>query len=75
MSTAAPAVTASPVRSTVQLLFRSFPFPTEPGLRVFGNPDRSSPVFVTCNFDHTVRLVSQVLANYDCYLLVAPPMG
>lgn len=63
------------VRSAVQLLFRSFPFATEPGLRVFGNPDRSSPVFVTGNFDHTVRVVSKVLAGYDCYLLVAPTGG
>ena len=66
-----------PVRSTVQLLFRSFPFAVEPGLRVFGEPNRSSPVFVTCNFDHTVRLVSRVLDDMglDCYLIVAPTGG
>lgn len=58
-----------------QLAFRSFPFPVEPGLRRFGNPGRESPVYVTCNFDHTVRLVSQVLAGHDCYLLVAPTQG
>jgi NAD-dependent dihydropyrimidine dehydrogenase PreA subunit len=62
-------------RSAAQMVFRSFPFPAEPGLRVFGNPDRSSPVFVTCNFDHTVRLVSRVLRHLDCYLLVAPTGG
>ncbi|RDI35432.1 HgcAB-like fusion protein [Lentzea flaviverrucosa] len=75
MPVATPAVTTSPLRSATQLLFRSFPFPTEPGLRVFGNPDRTSPVFVTGNFDHTVRLVSRVLRDYDCYLLVAPTDG
>jgi NAD-dependent dihydropyrimidine dehydrogenase PreA subunit len=32
-------------------------------------------VFVTCNFDHTVRMVSHVLASLDCYLLVAPTGG
>lgn len=58
-----------------QLIFRSFPFPVEPGLRSFGNPGRDSPVYVTCNFDHTVRLVSRVLASQDCYLLVAPTQG
>lgn len=63
------------LRSAAQLIFRSFPFPTEPGLRVFGNPTRTSPVFVTCNFDHTVRLVSRVLRTLDCYLLVAPTGG
>jgi NAD-dependent dihydropyrimidine dehydrogenase PreA subunit len=63
------------LRSAAQLIFRSFPFPAEPGLRVFGNPDRSSPVFVTSNFDHTVRLVSRVLSTMDCYLLVAPTGG
>lgn len=67
----------SALRSAVQLVFRSFPFAVEPGLLVFGNPDRSSPVFVTCNFDHTVRLVSKVLSDLgiDCYLLVAPTGG
>lgn len=74
MSSASPAVIGG-VRSTGQLVFRSFPFPCEPGLRTFGTPDRKSPVFVTCNFDHTVRLVSRVLRGYDCYLLVAPTGG
>ena len=63
------------LRDLVQLIFRSFPFQTEPGLRTFGNPNRSSPVFVTCNFDYTVRRVSRVLSGYDCYLLVAPTGG
>src|SRR5882757_5258044 len=67
--------TTGVLRGAAELIFRSFPFPTEPGLRVFGNPDRSSPVFVTGNFDHTVRLVSRVLSTMDCYLLVAPTGG
>jgi len=86
MPSAAPEVTAARAAATVpphrawlrelvQLLFRSFPFHTEPGLRVFGTPGRSAPVFVTCNFDHTVRMVSRVLGRYDCYLLVAPTGG
>jgi NAD-dependent dihydropyrimidine dehydrogenase PreA subunit len=70
-----PGATVRGLRNAAQLIFRSFPFPAEPGLRVFGNPDRSSPVFVTCNFDYTVRLVSRVLRGIDCYLLVAPTGG
>jgi NAD-dependent dihydropyrimidine dehydrogenase PreA subunit len=75
MCAAGPGVIGGAVRSAAQLVFRSFPFPVEPGLRRFGNPDRSSPVFVTANFDHTVRVVSRVLRDYDCYLLVAPTGG
>lgn len=70
-----PGAPGGALRSAAQLLFRSFPFPAEPGLRTFGHPDRTSPVFVTSNFDHTVRLVSRVLADMDCYLLVAPTGG
>lgn len=70
-----PNTTGQALRGAAQLLFRSFPFPTEPGLRVFGTPDRSSLVFVTSNFDHTVRLVSRVLRDLDCYLLIAPTSG
>ncbi len=75
MSSQASGLAGGALRSTGQLLFRSFPFPCEPGLRTFGTPDRKSPVFVTCNFDHTVRLVSRVLRDIDCYLLVAPTGG
>lgn len=63
------------LRGIIQLVFRSFPFPVEPGLYRFGNPDRKSLVFLTCNFEHTVRVVGRILANYDCYLLVAPTQG
>jgi NAD-dependent dihydropyrimidine dehydrogenase PreA subunit len=60
------------------LLFgRLFPFPTKPGLRRVGNPDRSSPVLVTCNFELTVRKVIQTLKRdaIDAWLLVAPTKG
>ena len=70
-----PNTTSGMLRTAAELIFRSFPFPAEPGLRVFGNPTRSSPVFVTSNFDYTVRLVSRVLSTMDCYLLVAPTGG
>lgn len=56
-------------------LFRLFPLPAEPGLRVFGHPDQRSPVFVTANFDLTEKRVARYLRNLDCYLLVAPTGG
>lgn len=51
------------------------PLSVEPGLRIFGNPNENSPVFVTANFDLTVKRLSQHLKNQDCYLLVAPTNG
>jgi NAD-dependent dihydropyrimidine dehydrogenase PreA subunit len=62
----------------IWLLFgRLFPFPTKPGLRRIGNPDRSSPVLVTCNFELTVRQVTETLEHegIDTWLLVAPTKG
>ena len=59
------------------LLGRLFPFPTKPGLRRIGNPTRSSPVLVTCNFELTVREVEATLRKdvVDAWLLVAPTKG
>lgn len=59
------------------LFGRLFPFPTKPGLRRVGNPDRSSPVLVTCNFEKTVREVVDTLKRdgIDAWLLVAPTKG
>ena len=62
----------------IWLLFgRIFPFPTKPGLRRVGNPGRSSPVLVTCNFELTVRKVIETLGRdgIDAWLLVAPTKG
>lgn len=55
--------------------FRLLPLRTETGLRVFGNPDENSPVFVTSNYDLTVKRVSRYLKQLDCYLLVAQSGG
>jgi len=60
---------------TLQTLFRMLPFPTKTGLRVLGNPDRSSPVFLTGNFGLTVERVEQALRGIDGYLLVANSRG
>ena len=55
--------------------FRLFPLRVETGLRIFGNPDENSPVFVTANYDLTVKRVSKYLKQMDCYLLVAQSGG
>jgi NAD-dependent dihydropyrimidine dehydrogenase PreA subunit len=59
------------------LFGRLFPFPTKPGLRKIGNPDKSSPVIVTANFELTVRKVIKTLNHdkLDTWLLVANTKG
>jgi len=59
----------------LQTAFRLFPWPTEAGLRSIGNPDASSPVLLTCNFDLTVRRLMAALEGHDAWLLVAPSGG
>jgi hypothetical protein len=63
------------VRDVLQTGFRLAPWPTEPGLRVVGNPGPLSPVLVTCNFDLTVRRVMRALDGLDAWLVVAPCSG
>jgi len=63
------------IRTAIATLFRLFPLSVEPGLRVFGSPDERSPVFVTANFDLTVKRLTRPLKYLDCYLLVAPTGG
>jgi len=63
------------LKTAIQTVFRMFPFSTKTGLRTIGNPGRDAPVFVTCNFDLTVRRVIKALDGMDCYLLVAPSHG
>ena len=50
-------------------------FPVEPGLKIVGNPDQNSPVFLTCNFYLTVRKVLNDLRRLDCYVLIANTKG
>lgn len=63
------------VKTVIQTLLRLVPFPTRTGLRVIGQPGPDAPVFVTCNFDLTVRRVMKALKGMDCYLLVANSKG
>ena len=63
------------VKTIIQTMFRFFPFSTETGLRVIGQPGPDSPVLLTCNFELTVIRVTRALKGLDCYLLVAPSKG
>jgi len=65
------------IKSLIETLLRALPFPTKTGLRVLGKPDCHSPVFVTANFDLTVRRVTKVLSQskIGCYLLVVNTKG
>jgi NAD-dependent dihydropyrimidine dehydrogenase PreA subunit len=62
-------------KEVLQTAFRLFPWPTEPGLRRIGQPDRSSPVLLTGNYDLTVRRLCRALQGRDAWLLVAPSGG
>ncbi|MBI5505245.1 MAG: 4Fe-4S binding protein [Deltaproteobacteria bacterium] len=63
------------LRDLLQTLLRMVPWPTEPGLRVIGNPGRESPVVITCNYDLTVRRLTRALRGIDAWLVVAPSRG
>jgi NAD-dependent dihydropyrimidine dehydrogenase PreA subunit len=63
------------LRTIIETMLRFFAFPTRTGLRVVGSPGPEAPVFLTCNFDLTVRRVLRALEGLDCYLLVANSKG
>ncbi len=54
---------------------RLVPFPTKTGVATLGQPDRMSPVFLTGNYDLTVRRVKRALGGIDGYLVVANSHG
>ncbi len=53
------------------------PVAVEPGIRVFGNPDKNSPVMFTTNFALTYYTVAADIQSgkIDCYLLVVDTEG
>jgi ferredoxin len=59
----------------IETFFRFFPVPCRTGLVKIGNPNRKSPIFLTGNYDLTVRKVKRALQGIDCYLLVANSKG
>ncbi|MBL7073831.1 4Fe-4S binding protein [candidate division KSB1 bacterium] len=63
------------VVNVVEILLRVVPLPCRAGLVKIGNPERHSPVFLTCNYHLTVERVKRALKGVDCYLLVANSRG
>jgi ferredoxin len=61
--------------SIVCTLFRFLPFPAKTGLIKIGNPNRDSPVFISCNYALTIQRVTQALKGIDAYLLAANSRG
>ncbi|MFQ6088930.1 MAG: HgcAB-like fusion protein [Candidatus Methanofastidiosia archaeon] len=59
----------------VETLLRVIPLSCKTGLIKIGNPDRNSPVFLTCNYHLTVERVKRALKGTDAYLLVANSRG
>jgi NAD-dependent dihydropyrimidine dehydrogenase PreA subunit len=59
----------------VGTLLRVLPFPCKTGLIKIGNPDRNSPVLLTCNYHLTVERVRWALRGIDAYLLLANSRG
>lgn len=65
----------NPLKFIWGMFFRLFPCPTRIELCRVGNPDRQSPVLVTCNFYITVRRLIRGLKGINVWLLVADSKG
>jgi ferredoxin len=61
--------------NVIGTLMRGFSLPCKTGIIRIGNPNRNSPVFITCNYSLTVERVKRALREMDCYLLVANSKG
>jgi NAD-dependent dihydropyrimidine dehydrogenase PreA subunit len=59
----------------IETLLRVVPISCKTGLKKIGNPDKNSPVFLTCNYHLTVERVKRALKGLDAYLLVANSRG
>ncbi len=63
------------IAEVLETCLRLVPVPVRTGVRVIGNPGRGSPVFLTGNYDLTVRRVRRALRGLDAYLVVANSAG
>lgn len=59
----------------IATLLRFIPLPHKIGIIKIGNPNKNSPVFLTCNYSLTVERVKRSLRKIDCFLLVANSHG
>ena len=59
----------------IETLMRMFPFPAKTGYREIGNPDKDSPVLLTCNFHLTILRLKKATRGLNYHLLVANSKG
>jgi len=59
----------------LETVLRVLPLSRKTGLITIGNPDRNSPVLLTCNYHLTVERVIRALKEINAYLLVADSRG
>jgi ferredoxin len=59
----------------LETLLRVIPIPCKTGMIKIGNPSRTSPVFLTCNYHLTVERLKKALHGFDCYILIANSNG
>ncbi len=64
-----------PLKTFIELIFRLFPHAEPIGLYKLGNPNKKSPIYVTGNFELTIRKVVKALKGIDCWLLVSDSRG
>lgn len=67
--------TAHPIKTFFETIFRLFPYPEPVGLYKIGHPTKQSMVFVTVNYEYTIRRVARKLKGKDCWLLVCDSRG
>lgn len=61
--------------SVLETLIRFLPIPCRTGLVKIGDPEKDSPVFLTCNYHLTVQRIKRALRGKDTYLLIANSRG
>ena len=59
----------------IETLMRMFPFPAKTGYQEIGNPDKDSPVLLTCNFHLTILRLKKATRGLNYHLLVANSKG
>lgn len=63
------------IRTIFETLFRLLPVPEAVGLYRIGNPDETSMVLLTGNYELTIRRAVRSLQNTDCWLLICDSRG
>ncbi len=59
----------------LETLLRFFPIPAKTGYQKIGNPDKDSPVLLTCNFHLTILRLKKATRGLNYHLLIANSNG